>query len=113
MIKCSVVNVDWKKSTPGYLVQGYKDGKVPYDAICGSNGSFIVMGEKARIHLELRDSDGNEYRSLNIINPIRNIMGWPKITAKRVDMLRDLFKDTTVEIDERGYVCNLKDILQG
>lgn len=108
----TMVKLDWKQCSPAHVVQGVKGGRTPYGAIRGGNGSFLVIDEKAEIHLELEDQDGEIFRSQNIINDIRRIMGWSRITANRVCLLENIFSNAVFVVNEEGFIFNLEEILR-
>ncbi|MCQ2749898.1 MAG: hypothetical protein MJ246_08185 [Clostridia bacterium] len=103
----------WIQASPARLVQGVKYGRVPRGAIRGGNGSYLVIDNPAEIHIITEDENGNTYDSGNVIQEIRNIKCWSRITAGRVEQLRSElnFRGFEFEINESGKILNLAKLL--
>lgn len=103
----------WIQSSPARLVQGVKYGRTPRGAIRGGNGSFLVIDNPAEIHIITEDENGMTYDSGNIIQEIRDIKCWSRITANRVEQLRSElnFRGFEFEIDESGRILNLAKLI--
>lgn len=65
------------------LEQGYKNGHKPKNAIGGSNGSYVVVKQPARLYLYAEFPDGKE-RACEIIDYVRTLSKRRNITQKFV-----------------------------
>lgn len=79
------------------LVQGIKGNSIPYNAIRGGNGSFVVA-IPAKLILTY---DGGKTR--NIIFMVKQINGWKKLSQKRFDMLEKKLKEMG-EFNEQDFL---------
>lgn len=93
--------------TPAYLKQGVKGGRRPNNALAGSNGSFVMPGERAKVYLRLK-YNGNIF-SKDIYCDIRDYVN--KVYDSTCDKLEKVFKNFKFMIED-GEIVNLHDALE-
>ena len=105
-MKAYFKSLEWKKGSRDF-VQGVKGNRVPYNAIYGGNGSF-VCNTPAALVLTVEAEDGRSV-SRNIINVVRKVNGWSRLTQNRVDLIESkLMQSREMELDNRDYIVDLE-----
>lgn len=106
-LKSYYVSLKWNKGSRDF-VQGVKGNKVPYNAAYGGNGSFVCE-TPAELIITVITADGRKL-SKNIINVVKSVNGWSRLTRKRVDLLEaKLMQVGELQLNERDYFVNLAD----
>jgi hypothetical protein len=97
-------DLTWEKGTVN-LVNARSYGSIPRDAIRTSYGSYIVPNP-AKLYLVLLAEDGRTI-TMDIVNVVKNINGWNKISEKRYNKLRARLENQTFLIDEDDNIVDL------
>ena len=109
-MKARFIRLDWVIGSPLTLVQGVKNGKVPNGAVYGSNGSFMVNNNPSELWLVIETEDGYVCR-LNIINTVRFINNWKRISKKRYNELKAKLNNVIFDIQD-GKITNLAEAVK-
>ena len=101
------VSINRVPGSPAYLKQGVKGGRRTKGAFAGSNGSFIVQDERAKVYLRL-EYNGNTF-SKDIYLDIRGYVN--KVYDSTCDKLEKVFKDFKFKVED-GEIVNLHEALE-
>ena len=102
------VKLRWEPSEGPYLKQGVKKNRTPKGAIRGSNGSFVMMGERAKLYLTVLTDDGR-FVTQDIYYDVKDVTS-KRITKKFREKLEDLFELSTFEV-RNNTISNIEEIL--
>ena len=102
------LQLNWKKcSKPRFVQSSFAHSR----AVGYGNGYNVFVDDPAELHLLVFDDAADcAYESDDIIDSVRSILGWKRITEQRVEMLRNYFCDKTFDIKD-GEIANIKDLL--
>lgn len=101
------VSINRVPGSPAYLKQGVKGGRRPKGAFAGSNGSFLVQNERAKVYLSL-EYNGNVF-SKDIYLNIRDYVD--KVYDSTCTKLEKVFKNFKFKIED-GEIVNLDEALE-
>ena len=103
-MKAYYQNLRWVKGTVE-LKQG-PFYSVPDNVVIGSNNTYIFP-DPAKLYFTVV-TDSNEYITENIIDTVKFVNGWKKMSQKRYDTLeRKLSSVSEYHIDSDGRILNL------
>lgn len=91
-MKASFYSLEWIKGEQPHLVHGVKNGRRPKGAIKGSNGSFIVKGNPAKLILTVITEDGNFVEN-NIYYDVLEASGRKRMSDKFESELEIICED--------------------
>ena len=100
-------NLIWDKA---YVrpVQGIKNNRIPENAVKGGQGSFLVEDRPATLTLELKDEDGKHFQIIEILDLVKELNDWKRISQKRVDALSKKLEETgSFNIDDLPDILTL------
>lgn len=95
----------WERAETPYLKQGVKGNRRPKGALGGGNGSYMVKGQSAKLHLYVKGDDGKIYYS-NIYDRVMKETGFKNMTDKRYDKLYEKFKNASFTINDEYIEWN-------
>jgi len=109
-MKVQFHSLEWIKGEPGFLVQGIKGGRRPFDAVSGGNGSFIVKNESSQLNLIVKTSN-NKYIQNNIYAEVMRAAGRSRMTEKFYCAIEKLCKNVEFEITDDPYTIDISSLL--
>ena len=106
-MNASFVDVTWVKGDSA-IYTGYRNGERPKGKSYGGNGTFRV-NSPSEVLLELETKDGN--LSVDINHSLKKILGWKKMSNKRMNKLNAYLPEVDWEVNDQGQIQNLDTIL--
>ena len=102
-------NLYWEKAESPYVMQGVKGNQEPKGALHGSNGSFMVAGDPAKLYLTVIDADGKTYRN-NVYDRVMKLTGRKRMSEKLYNKIYEQFENAEFTVDARrniSWSCKL------